>query len=899
MSGGIEVFDKREEKELEKIGYGMLGVAGLAAVWGTSWAVRHPEKLPAWVGETVSTAVQGAILTAQFSVATATVATAGYAYQNYQYQKRAREEYRYLRVLPHTGDEPGKEEILALINEFGGMNRPLKERLKRGREWFRLLIHCDEQGRIGLYVGFPQDREEGVKQALKTCYRRSDSFPIRHEQLPLPDPAKKGYGGYMVPTREKKEAGLPFQRFNGNDQVGNLLEAMRPHTWIDLVFSPTLQKPLAKQVDRTRKYLLTRDGQFKEPLAKSELSKADQVRLEGLDQRYTGLEKVFEVSIAVWSENRMASPGVQTLGNRLTSMMEYQNGLHLKLTKHSPVWGIAPYPMPMPWKKKKRTLLWTDRELAHLLHFPSGSHAVYQLPQGEGEEGKTYLPAIQKGQAKLTKKDFTHGLYVGDYEDPIDGFRSVRLPYRLLTHMGFGAGKIGSGKTALFLAAMYDHLEQWYNDPHAPGFTFWDPKGDASLKLLSKMLSDELAGHQVDWDRVVFIDLASEEYVLGLNLLHRNPGESVDTVADNALNVLKNAYSDVGSSGMLLEKFGHLALQTLLQEGGEHSILGMEKMLRKDPKFRQRVLQKLDNDVLEEEWKELQQELKKGQGTLPIANRLQKIKNNTILRRMFGQTRMGLNVKEWMDEGYIVIFRSAGLSDAQRALVAGYIITQYHQQAQLRKLKNKPHFHFVDEFHLLQIPVVKRILSLDRYTGHSFIPITQYADQLNKDMLNAFDGTVDTFISCTVGSGSAENLYELSGKTFDPDAIQHLRPLTAAISTKNNEGNRVAFYVKTPPPFLYGADGKPTYYGRDQVRQDREEEKAYRWAWKKAKELMQKHCDPAEQVDQWILEYRRGRGITPDPQPETTDEAKAAEPTPPENTGAEMEPEGEITVMEY
>jgi hypothetical protein len=227
----------------------------------------------------------------------------------------------------------------------------------------------------------------------------------------------------------------------------------------------------------------------------------------------------------------------------------------------------------------------------------------------------------------------------------------------------------------------------------------------------------------------------------------------------------------------------------------------MEQMLRKDPTFRNRILPKIKGTIFETDWKEHKEDLKKGQVTQPVLNRMQKIRLNTRMRRIFGQAKMGLHPAKWMDEGHIVIISCAGLSEAERKLVMGFIITQYHQQAQKRKRKSKIHLHICDEFHLIQIPIVKKIYAIDRYTGHCFVPMTQYADQIDDEILEAFDGNVSTYIACNQGSKSAKAFYEMSRKAIDADEIQRLEKLTAVISTKNRSGERVTFKVKTRPTF--------------------------------------------------------------------------------------------------
>jgi hypothetical protein len=97
----------------------------------------------------------------------------------------------------------------------------------------------------------------------------------------------------------------------------------------------------------------------------------------------------------------------------------------------------------------------------------------------------------------------------------------------------------------------------------------------------------------------------------------------------------------------------------------------------------------------------------------------------------------------------------------------------------------------------------------------------------------------------------------MSRKAIDADEIQRLEKLTAVISTKNKNGERITLKVKTPPPYFFKEDGQPAFYGpeTDKERHEREYGQAMAAARRFAEELMERDCDLAEEVDQWIARY--------------------------------------------
>lgn len=62
--------------------------------------------------------------------------------------------------------------------------------------------------------------------------------------------------------------------------------------------------------------------------------------------------------------------------------------------------------------------------------------------------------------------------------------------------------------------------------------------------------------------------------------------------------------------------------------------------------------------------------------SVSIFNKTQKILYNQLLKRLFGQAHMDLDIKRWMADGHLVFFNLAVLTDEERKMIMGFIVKQ-------------------------------------------------------------------------------------------------------------------------------------------------------------------------------------------------------------------------------
>lgn len=795
-----------------------------------------------------------------------TLAAGGLVWERRHPIARPEQDYRYLRILPHVDVRVEADRILRLVEQFAGYHRTKRERLLRGREWFRFLIHMGEQG-IEFYFGYPQDRHTGVEKAFEAVYPECERHPVRHSDLPLPE-RKGGYGGYFVLREQGEREGLPLKAFDARkDEWANVLLFMEPGTWIDLVFSPASPAELKRLVKKAGQAIRPdprksaggwsalaeiglealkefdprgKGGQRKQPAPRpprlSDLDPDEVARYRSLMDRFTGRERAFDVMLAVWSEHPQASSVVQSLAVALESMMHHQNGIHLRRTRRSPIARIAPAPLPM------QTMIWTAPELANILHLPDGQHRVMER-----------IPHLERGQRSLRDDELTEGVAIGYLDHPLQQGRPVKIPFEQFTKHFVLTGMTGSGKSSTALMMIQSLLDQWIADPdRAPGFSYFDPARETVATILTRLLKAEQEGARIPWEKVHYAYLGPTDYPLGLNLLHHEQGESIDAVAKEVLYLLKFAYAgDTPRMDRLVEN----ALLTLLEDRRPHTILGIVPVLT-DETWRNRILPNVRDPIVRQFW---EREIE-GHAIDPILNRLSPLLTNRTMRRMFGQKKWSLDLRRYMDEGHIFLWDLLNVSKENVKLAVGHIITQYHQAAKTRSSGAKVHILAVDEAHLVQIPVMTKIIAEDRKFGLSLGLITQYIGQFEPWLVDAITENVGTILTCTQGPKSAPAISAMTAGAFDKEFLQKLpeRKVAVYTRTKNESGHSeiTTFIVKSDPPYMYLPNGKIANH-----RNEREVQEAIRWALAKGRELQARDGTPAAVVDREIEEYLAGRTL--------------------------------------
>lgn len=799
------------------------------------------------------------------------------------YRKRSLKDARFIKIVPSSSTEVSVSKIMNLVRTFGNMQREWNERWKKGNPWFRLRIYHDEKDNlIKFYFGYPQDKESNVKDIWQSTYPKAEIFDVKHDEIPIPK--EGGTGGHFLLRRGRKK-GLPLSSFQAKKEshLGDILASLRPGAMMDIQFSVAKWKDLEERTEDAMDEL-----KGKKP---SEMSPTEKAQKQSLSKQLTGRENTFHVVLSLWSNDRLAKATVRSVANGIVTTMNKDGAI--RFYRHR-FWNHLQTLHPVPLLVPTLQMTWTDEELANLIHLPPGSHFIYEEPD-DPQKKHGVVNHLKKGQKLLPNNVLTKGFVLGNLYHPKVTDRAVAIVDDVFkSHMAI-FGKNGSGKSAFVLHILKQIIHLWVDRENklASGFTLIDPKEDTVLTITTYLLKmdNELKKQGlpgVDWNKVHYFDLASQSHPIGLDLLHRYPGETDNQVAKRALDVLKNAYPD-NDSVMLLEKYADPAIKALLADDKKHSILELELVIDSDPRLRRRLIKKVKESIVKRDLQKYEEDFQNGVKLSSLLNRMQKFRNDEVLRRAFGQTNMTLDFKKCMDEGHILLFNAKGLNEEQLRLIGGFIVTQLYEVSKNRNNDTVLHPIVCEEVQMYEIPVMVDILALARSAGIPLIAMTQYPDRLERWLFDALYENTNTVIACKQGPKSAERIQKLTANKFNAVDLQRLDRLIGATYTMNEKGKEVALFLKADPPYIYGEDGQPTYWGDDRERRQAEKNRAFQLAKEKGADLQKRDCLSVEEIDEMINEYYL---IDEKPEPEEehmnqddqteqkTDQANESVPTP-------------------
>lgn len=733
-------------------------------------------------------------------------------------RKREKKLYQYYQILPHQDQSANAAPILEMVEQIAGYKRPRSIRLIRGREWFQWMIHRDKEG-IKFYVGFPEDRKTGILRTIQNAYPKAEI----HEANQIQFPSRSAYSGRMVMDYKGIHEVKPLASFSGKNGIGNLISYMEEGTWIDITFSPSSPFNLMRKIKKAQKKM----KKFHQKM--SDMDSFEKADLKAVSRRLSGRDKVFTVAVSIASESKQNGGVVQSIATTLGSVMNDENGLSIRRFPN----GVEKNPYPFI-----HTMDWTGRELSNLLQLPSPNHNIFKD-----------VPHLQKGERALDKSELNNGITVGYMKHPIVKKRLVKIPDHIFREHWFMSGKTGSGKSSEILMVLQSMIDDWANDPKsAPGFTLFDPAKETALTVLSRLKKAEAEGIKIPWENVHYVSLTKDEYPLALSILHKGEGELDDTVKNNVINVIDTAIESNAPRAM---RWIENAILALLQDKNDHSILGVNRMFQ-DLKFRMKIVDKIEDPVLKAEW--LSYNMKDTDPTLDaIRTRMQPFQSSKYMRRMFGQTKFGLNLRKWMDEGHLILIDMKDVDDTNIALTVGHMVTQYHQTAIKRPSGSKLHMLLVDEAHLAQIRIMDTIIAFDRKHGLGLGIITQFMDQLKPFLKKAIKGNMGTILSGTQGDESAAQIESMTGQRFTAEYVQNLPSNTVAVFTKDKvDGvNEITTCtVETEPPFVYKENGEAANY-----KNLEEMSSTFNWLESLALDLQKRDGEHYKKVDERIQSY--------------------------------------------
>ncbi|MBX5437592.1 MAG: ATP-binding protein, partial [Alicyclobacillaceae bacterium] len=623
----------------------------------------------------------------------------------------------------HVYDPAETAAWLARLMHF---RRVRAERYTKGQISFRFRMEKDERGEVWFWFVVPDDRVQGVEGTLPpTLEWHEVAEENRRPEAAKPQSRKAG----MWVTA--KHDMLPFARPGKVDPLVSLLRAMGPGTAVEIAFVPL---EAGGAFERVRRAHGRHDPNTKQPggsfaagtaqafaevgkqtLAElgaaftgkppqksaqakpqtqarrqAELLPHQKARVQGVLQRYEELEEMFEVTIRFEGDDpKRAQPWFQGM---LGALRDIAAENQLVMAR-----GAKPFVM-------------SAAELAQLVHVPT-------------PEDWPKMPVIREHARTLGDDEFATGVAIGYLRHPTQASRLVRIPYEQFTRHFLMTGMTGAGKSSTLVFMIQSIIDDWAKQTPGnpkPGFTLIDPATETALIILSR-LQAALPEDSPLWKKVHFVSFGNRDYPVAMNLLQVL---SVDALVAT----ISKAYGGGARIDEIVDK-----CVAAFQEDDEvvHVLAGMIPML-KDENWRLPVVRRLKTPLLRSYWEQtFPAQAKNPEYYAPVERRLRPfVTSSTAL--YFGQPEYALPIREWMDDGHILILDVKALGSELMGLIMGGLIERYYQVALTRpESTSLTHFLLVDECHRVQTDVMARIIAETRKFGLSLGMITQSVEQFD------------------------------------------------------------------------------------------------------------------------------------------------------------------------
>lgn len=447
-----------------------------------------------------------------------------------------------------------------------------------------------------------------------------------------------------------------------------------------------------------------------------------------------------------------------------------------------------------------RTSKLNGYELMDLMRLPSLSKKSDNL------EVVKRIHKLEIGQRTLKSSELSSGIKCGKVYHPMQD-RDVYLNVNQLRKHMFITGQTGSGKSSVAEEMIKDILEKKVKgQKNVPGLTFFDPAETSVLGVIDILLKLEADGYDISEvkEMIHYIDFGYDDFIFPISLLNK------DIPSTEILDFFKALFGD--SATIQVDRLVTGAINALLMDDKEHTISDVPALFQNE-EMRQSLFARMNKNIYAEDVKSFLNRKFNPQQIEPILNRTDPFLNTDKKKLMFGMTSQfdGMKkIKNWIDEGHIILFNLKGLNNNDNRIIVGYIALKYYLFGLQRNDNALLHLTFMDESHKLQFDILQRWLAELRKSGLALVPMTQYLDQYNPEYLQALLGNVGTKITFRQGDDAARRLVNNLPGNLDRDSLKRLPDMRGYVSTEDQKVNK-SVLISVSPPYRY-TDGKAVPY---------------------------------------------------------------------------------------
>lgn len=355
-------------------------------------------------------------------------------------------------------------------------------------------------------------------------------------------------------------------------------------------------------------------------------------------------------------------------------------------------------------------------------------------------------------------------------------------------------GKTGMGKSTLLQTLITADLQR------AEGLAVLDPHGDLIQRVVPLIPPDRTG-------EMVYFDPASR--AVAFNPLDAPDPARRHLVASGLVAVFKKLWAD--SWGPRLEYLLRNALLTLLERPGS-TLLDVPKLLA-DKEFRQAVLIAVTDPRLKEFWRTEYDKYPatfRAEAIVPIQNKVGQFLASPMMRRLLGQPRSSVDLRQVMDDGRILLanLSKGRLGEDMSALLGALLITSLEPaalgRAEIPEEERSDFYVYVDEAHAFRTLSLADLLPEARKFRLNLILAHQYLEEVDEEVRAAIFGNIGTLIAFRTGARDAEYLAREFYPVFTEEDFLNLPPYSIYLKLMVDGVMSRGFSARTLPPERLG-----------------------------------------------------------------------------------------------
>ncbi len=352
-------------------------------------------------------------------------------------------------------------------------------------------------------------------------------------------------------------------------------------------------------------------------------------------------------------------------------------------------------------------------------------------------------------------------------------------------------GKTGTGKSTMIANMAINDMK------NGEGMAVIDPHGD-----LCDILLDFIPAHRIN--DVAYLDPSDLEYPFHLNPLEMKNPAYRELIASGIVSIFYKLYHY--SWGPRLEYILRNTILTLLHVP-DSTLLQVPELLTND-RYREKVLEKLDDRVLKNFWLNEFAKMSpqmRTEATSPILNKVGQFLSSQTIRNIVGSPTSTIDLEEMMNKGKIVIVNlSQGkLGEDASALLGAMIITKMQLAAMNRvyvgESERRDFYLFVDEFQNFATQTFIKILSEARKYRLNLTLANQYIGQIDEDVQKAIFGNAGSMVTFSVGAGDARLMSREFGEKYEESELVGLGNFQIALKLSIDNHTSNPFSAVTLP----------------------------------------------------------------------------------------------------